>query len=72
MVKINEIDPGSDGLRFIARVLSVTEVKNRNGINYRCVIGDETGIVNAFLQESEHLKVGNTVALFNAESKVVK
>jgi hypothetical protein len=32
----------------------------------RCVLGDETGVVNAFLPESKALNVGASVALFNA------
>lgn len=35
-------------------------------------MGDETGVVNAFLAESPELIVGRTVALFNAEARVVK
>jgi hypothetical protein len=38
----------------------------------RCQLGDETGVVNAFLAESEHLIVGKTVALFGADAKVVR
>lgn len=36
------------------------------------MIGDETGIANAFLPESEHLYDGEHVVLFNARSEVVK
>lgn len=32
----------------------------------RCVIGDETGVVNAFLPESKSLVVGSSIALFGA------
>lgn len=71
MVKIQEIDPGSEGLRFIAKVLSATLVQGKYN-NIRCVLGDETGIVNAFLSENDNLVVGRTVAIFNAEAKVVK
>lgn len=52
MLKINEIDPGADNLRFIAKVVSATVVPNSRGNNVRCVLGDETGVVNAFLPES--------------------
>jgi hypothetical protein len=38
----------------------------------RCVIGDETGITNAFLPESEYLHEGEYIVLFNARSEVVK
>ena len=47
-------------------------MQGRNGNNVRCVLGDETGIVNAFIPETESLVVGKTVALFGAEAKVVK
>jgi len=67
MLKINEIDPGAENIRFIAKVISATLVSNRNGANnLRCQLGDETGVVNAFLAESPELVVGRTVALFNA------
>ena len=79
MIKINEIGPGDENIRFIAKVtslkiqvVSAEVIQGRNGSNVRCVIGDETGIVNAFIPESEHLTVGKTVALFGAEAKVVK
>ena len=52
--------------------MSATLVQGRNGNSFRCVIGDETGVVNAFIPESEHLLVGKTVALFGAEARVVK
>ena len=52
--------------------MSATLVQGQRGNNIRCVIGDETGLVNAFIPESEHLTVGKTVALFNAEARVVK
>lgn len=51
--------------------MSVTLVSGRNGSNVRCVLGDDTGTVNAFLQENELLAVGKTVALFGAEARVV-
>lgn len=51
--------------------MSVTLVSGRNGSNVRCVLGDETGVVNAFLQENDLLAVGKTVALFGAEARVV-
>lgn len=72
MVKINEIDPGAENIRFIAKVLSATLVNNNKGNNVRCQLGDETGVVNAFLGENENLVVGKTVALFGAEAKVVR
>ncbi len=52
--------------------MSAVIVSNARGNNLRCQLGDETGVVNAFLPESEHLVVGKTVALFGAEAKVVK
>ena len=47
-------------------------VSGKNGSNIRCVLGDETGVVNAFIPESEHLVVGKTAAFFGAEARVVK
>lgn len=38
--KINEIDPGQENLRFIAKVISATLVSGKNGNNLRLVIGD--------------------------------
>lgn len=72
MRNIDEIEPGSENIRFIAKVLSATVVTNSRGNNIRCVLGDETGVVNAFLPESDCLVVGKTVALFGADAKVVK
>jgi hypothetical protein len=42
------------------------------GNRLRCVIGDETGVANAFLFESEYLHEGEYIVLFNARSEVVK
>jgi hypothetical protein len=42
------------------------------GTRLRCVIGDETGVTNAFLPESKHLYEGEFVVLFNARSELVK
>lgn len=49
-------------------MISVTKVGNR----LRVVLGDETGISNAFLPENENLYEGESVVLFNARSEVVK
>ena len=38
----------------------------------RCVVGDETGLVRAFLNDSPALRVGKSVALFDCEARVVK
>lgn len=50
----------------------MTVVQGRNGNNVRCVLGDETGTVKAFIAEASCIEVGKTVALFGAEAKVVK
>jgi hypothetical protein len=42
------------------------------GRKVRLVIGDETGIVKAFMYQSEGLEEGNTVVLFGATAAVVK
>lgn len=42
------------------------------GKNLRCVIGDETGISNAFLPDIEPIAEGEYIVLFNARSEVVK
>jgi hypothetical protein len=36
------------------------------------VIGDSTGISNAFLYDSEDLVAGESIVLFNAKAEVVK
>lgn len=38
----------------------------------RCTLGDETGLVKAFLNDSPALRVGRSVALFDCEAKVIK
>lgn len=38
----------------------------------RVVLGDETGIVKAFLFLNDAIKEGSTVVLFKAEAPVVK
>lgn len=53
------------------KVIEATLVSGRNGNNLRLVLGDETGIVRAFLQQNDALAVGKTVILSGAESKVV-
>ena len=42
------------------------------GKRCRVVLGDETGIVRAFLWNNPCLEEGRTVVLFKAESNVVK
>lgn len=66
--KISAVEPGDEGLNFFAQVLKVEPV----GKKARVVLGDETAIIKAFLFESEHVKVGETVVLFGAEARVVK
>lgn len=44
----------------------------RVGKNLRCVIGDDSGISNAFLPDYEQIVEGDYVVLFNARSEVVK
>lgn len=48
--------------------MSVEQVGKRG----RIVLGDETGIVRAFLFLDEHVRVNETIVLFGAESRVVK
>lgn len=50
--------------KFFIKVIEASKVTGARGTNIKCVLGDETAIVHAFLEESEHLAVGNTVALF--------
>ena len=38
----------------------------------RVVLGDGTGVVNAFLFENEALKAGNSIVVFKGEARVVK
>lgn len=42
------------------------------GRKARVILGDETGIVKAFLYQNDSVKVGETVVLFKAEAPVVK
>ena len=44
----------------------------RVGKKVRVMLGDETGVVKGFIYDSEELKAGNTVALFNLEAAVIK
>ena len=50
------------------QVLSV-EPKGKKG---RIVLGDETGIVRAFMYLNESVQEGNTVVIFKAEATVVR
>lgn len=56
------------GIFLITQVVSVVKV----GKNSRVVIGDSTGISNAFLYDSEDLVAGESIVLFNAKAEVVK
>ena len=38
----------------------------------RCTLGDETGLVRAFLQDAPALRVGKSVVLFDCEARVNK
>lgn len=38
----------------------------------RCVLGDETGVVNAFLTDSPEIQVDASIVLFNATAAVTK
>jgi len=38
----------------------------------RCLIGDESAVVNAFLPADPEISVGGTVALMDCEAKVTK
>jgi len=50
------------------KVLKVEKVGNK----LRCVIGDDSGISNAFLFENSVIQEGESIVLFNAKSEVVK
>ena len=41
------------------------------GKKARVDLGDETGVIRAFLFENEHIKVGETIVFFGAEARVV-
>lgn len=56
---------------ILIQVHSVTLVQGKVN-RFRCVLGDETGIVNAFLPETNAISVGKTIVISRAESKVVK
>jgi hypothetical protein len=38
----------------------------------RCLLGDSTGLVNAFLPDSPHLNKGNSVCIFDVQARVNK
>lgn len=38
----------------------------------RCTLGDDTGLVRAFLPDEAALRVGKSVVLFDCEARVVK
>ena len=42
------------------------------GAKYRCVVGDPTGISNAFLPDRIELREGDSIVLFGAKAEVVK
>jgi ssDNA-binding replication factor A large subunit len=75
-VKISEISPGDENLSFVAKVLSfLTKVVNttgKSGNKVRCLLGDETGTVKAFLYENSELVIGKSVYIWGAEAKVEK
>lgn len=47
-------------------------VQGRNRNMLRATLGDDTGLIRAFLQDSPALRVGKSVALFDCEARVVK
>lgn len=49
-----------------AKVISAERVKNR----VRLVLGDETGIIKAFIYDDDCLVEGNTIVLFKGEANV--
>ena len=52
-------------------MIACTAVGGRN-TKYRCVIGDSTGIANAFLPSKIEVKEGDSLVLFGAKAEVVK
>jgi hypothetical protein len=46
-------------------------ISTKNGNKIRCILGDETGTVKAFLSDHNELANGRTIALFGAEARVV-
>ena len=42
------------------------------GRRARVILGDETGIVKAFLYKVDAIKAGESIVVFKAEAKVVK
>lgn len=64
--------PGDDNLNFTVKILSLTKVGQGQNPRYRCVIGDSTGISNAFLPSKVELREGDSIVLFNAKAEVIK
>ena len=45
---------------------------NGRSQKYRCVLGDSTGLANAFLPAKIEVREGDNIVLFNAKAEVVK
>jgi hypothetical protein len=69
---VDEISPGDDRLNLIVKVIAEELVQGRNKNMLRCTLGDDTGLVRAFMQDTPALRVGKSVALFDCEARVVK
>lgn len=52
-------------------MIQVVSVENV-GRKARVVLGDQTGVVKAYLWGDENLKVGASIVIFKAEAPVVK
>lgn len=48
----------------------MTKVGGRSS-KYRCLVGDSSGVSNAFLPAKIELKEGDSIVLFNAKGEVV-
>jgi len=69
--KLANILPTDDSLNLNVKVLSLTKVGGKYP-KYRCVIGDATGISNAFLPSKIEIREGDSIVLFNAQAEVVQ
>jgi len=69
--KLAEILPTDDNLNLNVKVLTLTKVGDKYP-KYRCVIGDASGISNAFLPSKIDIREGDSIVLFNAKADVVK
>lgn len=66
--KIGRINPGDEGLSFYAKVIEIDEYASSGLL--KCVIGDETGIVDAMLPAASFIVEGSEIFITGVSSEV--